>query len=124
MKKVVFVLTLLLMGCTKYVPITTLQKEIQYIDKYVKDSIYTADTVRIYESGDTIFNDRIKYIYDYKEIRDTIYLSKADSASYPVEVVKTKAVTPKWAWFSLAISIVSIVCVFVLIWKKIRNLRL
>lgn len=124
MKKVVFVLTLLLMGCTKYVPITTLQKEIQYINKYVKDSIYTADTVRIYESGDTIFNDRIKYIYDYKEIRDTIYFSKVDSVPYPVEVVKTKAVTPKWAWFSLAISIVSIVCVFVLIWKKIRNLRL
>ena len=124
MKKVVFVLTLLLMGCTKYVPITTLQKEIQYINKYVKDSIYTADTVRIYESGDTIFNDRIKYIYDYKEIRDTIYLSKVDSVPYPVEVVKTKSVTPKWAWFSLAISIVSIVCVFVLIWKKIRNLRL
>lgn len=124
MKKVAFVLALLLIGCTKYVPVTTIQKEIQYIDKYVKDSIYTADTVRIYESGDTIFNDRIKYVYFYKEIRDTLYHTRIDSISYPVEVVKTKAVTPKWAWYTLVISVVCVVSLFVLIWKRIRNLRL
>lgn len=124
MKKVAFVLALLLMGCTKYVPVTTIQKEIQYIDKYVKDSIYTADTVRIYESGDTIFNDRVKYVYFYKEIRDTLYHSRIDSIPYPVEFVKTKAVTPKWAWYTLVISVVCVVSLFVLIWKRIRNLRL
>lgn len=124
MKKVAFVLALLLIGCTKYVPVTTIQKEIQYIDKYVRDSIYTADSVRIYESGDTIFNDRIKYVYIYKEIRDTLYHSRIDSIAYPVEVVKTKAVTPKWAWYTLVISVVCVVSLFVLIWKKIRNLRL
>ncbi len=124
MKKVVFVLALLLIGCTKYVPITTIQKEIQYIDKYVKDSIYTADSVIIHESGDTIFNDRIKYVYIYKEIRDTLYHSRIDSIPYPIEVVKTKAVTPKWAWYTLVISVICVVSLFVLIWKKIRNLRL
>lgn len=124
MKKVAFVLALLLMGCTKYVPVTTIQKEIQYIDKYVKDSIYTADTVRIYESGDTIFNDRVKYVYFYKEIRDTFYNSRIDSIPYPVEVIKTKSVTPKWAWYTLVISVVCVVSLFILIWKRIRNLRL
>lgn len=124
MKKVFFVLTLLLIGCTKYVPVTTIQKEIQYIDKYVKDSIYTADTVKIHESGDTIFNDRIKYVYIYKEIRDTIHHSRRDSIPYPIEVVKTKSVTPQWAWYTLAISIFCVVLVVVQIWKKIRNLRL
>lgn len=124
MKKVAFVLALLLIGCTKYVPVTTIQKEIQYIDKYVKDSIYTADTVRIYESGDTIFNDRVKYVYFYKEIRDTLYHSRIDSIPYPVEVIKTKSVTPKWAWYTLVISVVCVVSLFILIWKRIRNLRL
>jgi hypothetical protein len=124
MKKVAFVLALLLIGCTKYVPVTTIQKEIQYIDKYVKDSIYTSDTVRIYENGDTIFNDRVKYVYFYKEIRDTLYHSRIDSIPYPVEVIKTKSVTPKWAWYTLVISVVCVVSLFVLIWKRIRNLRL
>lgn len=120
MKKVFFVLALLLIGCTKYVPITTIKKDIQY--KYVRDSIYTTDTTKIYQSGDTIFNDRIKYVYIYKEIRDT--LCRIDSIPYPVEVVKTKAVTPKWSWYTLVISVVCIVFLAVLIWKKIRNLRL
>lgn len=124
MKKVAFVLALLLIGCTKYVPVTTIQKEIQYIDKYVKDSIYTSDTVRTYESGDTIFNDRIKYVYIYKEIRDTLYHSRIDSIAYPVEVVKTKAVTPKWAWYTLVISAICVVFISVSIWKKIKNFRL
>lgn len=124
MKKVAFVLALLLIGCTKYVPVTTIQKDIQYIDKYVKDSIYIADTVRTYESGDTIFNDRIKYVYIYKEIRDTLYHSRIDSIAYPVEVVKTKAVTPKWAWYTLVISAICVVFISVSIWKKIKNFRL
>lgn len=124
MKKVYFVLTLLLMGCTKYVPVTTIQKEIQYIDKYVKDSIYTADTVRIYEIGDTIFNDKIKYVYFYKEIRDTLFHSRVDSIPYPVEVIKTKAVTPKWAWYTLVISVICAVFTSISIWKKIKNFRL
>ena len=90
MKKVAFVLALLLIGCTKYVPVTTIQKRNPIHDKHVKDSIYTADTVRIYESGDTIFNDRVKYVYFYKEIRDTLYHSRIDSIPYPVEVIKNK----------------------------------
>ena len=122
MKKALFVLTLLLMGCTKYIPTTTIQKEIQY--KYVRDSIYTADTTRIYEKGDTVFNEKIKYVYIYKSIGDTIYLSRVDSIPYPVEVVKTKAVTPKWAWYTLVISIVFVIVLVLSLWKKIRNLRL
>ena len=124
MKKILFVLALLLVGCTKYIPVTTIQKEIQYKDRYVRDSIYTSDTTRIYESGDTIYNDRIKYIYIYKELRDTIYYSRVDSIPYTIEVVKTKAVTPKWAWYTLVISVICIVFLFISIWKKIKNLRL
>ena len=122
MKKALFVLTLLLVGCTKYIPTTTIQKEIQY--KYVRDSIYTADTTKIYEKGDTIFNETIKYIYILKEIKDTAYIQKTDSIPYPVEVVKTKSVTPKWAWYALVVSIVFVIVFVLSLWKKIRNLRL
>lgn len=124
MKRLFFALTLLLVGCARYIPVTTIQKEIQYIDKYVRDSIYTADTTRIYESGDTIFNDRIKYIYIYKELRDTLFYHKTDSIPYPVEVVKTKSVAPKWAWATLGVSILFVVYIVVKIWKKCRSLRL
>ncbi|MBO7317386.1 MAG: hypothetical protein J6U43_01520 [Bacteroidales bacterium] len=122
MKKVVFVLALLLIGCTKYVPITTIEKEIQYIDKYVQDSIYTSDTTLIYQKGDTIYNDRIKYVAIYKKTTDTISYARIDSIPYPVEVFKYKEVTPKWAWYTLVISVFGVVSLSILMWKKIRIL--
>ena len=119
MKRIIPLL-FLLCSCTKTVYLPIVEKEVEY--KHSVDSIYQSDTVRIYIKGDTILKESIRFIYKFK--CDTAYIQKIDSIPYPVEVEKTKVVTPTWAWYTLVISIICVVYLSVVIWKKIRNLRL
>ena len=81
-------LVLLLASCTstKYVPVESVKHDSVYLNKIVKDSVYVKDSVLIVK-GDTITEYRYKYIYQYKDRTDTLYITKTDTirVPYPVE---------------------------------------
>lgn len=67
---------------TVYVPIESVKTE--WRDKYLRDSIYLKDYVRIYQKGDTIFKDSIVYEYKYKFIKDSIFIHDSIPVPYAV----------------------------------------
>lgn len=71
----------------KYVPVETVKVDTTYINKLQRDSIYMLDSVYVKEKGDTVLIEKYKYLYRDKLVRDTMYISKADSIQepYPVE---------------------------------------
>lgn len=93
--------TLLLAGCktTEYVPIEVLKTDSIYITKVRVDSIVNRDSIVIntYTKGDTVFVDREKFVYRYKDkLRtDTMIVEKVDSICY----TKTVEVEKKLSWW-------------------------
>lgn len=81
-------LVILLASCTstKYVPVESVKHDSVYVNQIVKDSVYIKDSVLIVK-GDTITEYRYKYIYQYKDRTDTLYITKTDTirVPYPVE---------------------------------------
>ena len=71
----------------KYVPVESIQYDSVYLNKVVKDSIYIKDSVLLVK-GDTIIEYRYKYIYQYKDKTDTLYVTKTDSVQVPYPVEK------------------------------------
>ena len=94
-------LILILVGCKsriQYVPIESVKTESR--DKFVRDSIYLKELVRIYQRGDTIFRDSIVYKYKDKLIKDTV---KVDSITQVPYAVKGDTVyTNKLNWYQEA----------------------
>lgn len=98
MKKLIyFILTLIIcsitVGCkTKYVhvPIESIQKEKEYIDRWYRDSIHITDSIIINKSGDTIYIEKYKTVYKDKFVKDSIFIKDSIKVEipYPVEVVK------------------------------------
>lgn len=92
----------MVVGCkTTYVPI---EKEVVkydsiYITKVRVDSIYDRDSIYInsYTKGDTIFVDKYKYVYRYKDkVRvDTMVVNKVDS----VYIEKPMMVEKQLSWW-------------------------
>lgn len=96
MKKYLLILmSFVLVGCkTIYVPFETVRTE--YKDKFTRDSIHTVDSIIRYEKGDTVFQDRIRYVYKDKLRVDSVIIK--DSIPYPVEVIKEKIVRKLTQW--------------------------
>ena len=90
---IIILLTLAICSCcsVKYVPVESIQYDSVYLNKVVRDSIYVKDSVLIVK-GDTVTEYRYKYIYQYKDRTDTVYVTKTDSVQvpYPVEKELTK----------------------------------
>ena len=57
---------------TKVVEIPVETIKTKYIEQIKYDSIYSKDSIYIMQKGDTIYNNKVQYIYKYKCIRDTI----------------------------------------------------
>ena len=81
----------LLCGCkTRYLPAETSRTEREYIERWLRDSIYIKDSIVINKAGDTVFVEKYKYLYRDKFVRDSIF--RTDSIyiekPYPVEVPK------------------------------------
>ena len=87
------VLGIVLFSCrsVKYVPVETVKHDSIYLSQMLKDSIYVKDSVLIIK-GDTLVEYRYKYIYQYKDRTDTLYVTKTDSihVPYPVEKELTR----------------------------------
>ena len=122
MKRILLLAILsLFAGCkTKTVLVPVEKVKIEYRDRLRVDSVYNRDTVNIYERGDTVYLQTIKWRERFKI--DTVSVVRVDSIPYPVEVVREVNVLTKWQRLRLnALNIIAIIIVaYVII--KIRTL--
>ena len=119
MKKVLPLLVVLSLfaGCkTKTVLIPVEKVKIVYRDRLRVDSVYNRDTVNIYERGDTIYLQIIKWRERFKF--DTVSVVRVDSIPYPVEVVTEVNKLTKWQrWRLNALNIIAIIIVAYIVIK-------
>lgn len=106
----------------KYVPVETVKVDTTYINKLQRDSIYMLDSVYVKEIGDTVLIEKYKYLYRDKLVRDTMYISKADSIQVPYPVEKELT---RWQQFRMdfggwAMCIV-VISILILIVYKIKK---
>lgn len=84
------IIALIFCGCTstKYIPVETVRDVYHNTTDTIRDSVSHTVYVNQYVKGDTIYNDRVEYLYkDRWRVRDSIVILR-DSVAYPVEVVK------------------------------------
>lgn len=108
----------------KYVPVESIQYDSVYLNKVVKDSIYIKDSVLLVK-GDTIIEYRYKYIYQYKDKTDTLYVTKTDSVQVPYPVEKQLT---WWQQFqidvggwAIGIVIISAIIVIMVVIRKMKK---
>jgi hypothetical protein len=100
-----------LTGCKAETVLVPVEKvKIEYRDRLRIDSVYNRDTVNIYERGDTVYLQTIKWRERFKF--DTVIVVRTDSIPYPVEVVREVNVLTKWQRLRLnALNIIVLVIV-------------
>ena len=105
--KTLFLLLLLttIISCTTTkiveVPVETVKTE--YIEQVKYDSIYSKDSIYIMQKGDTIYNNKIQYLYKYKYLRDTINIT--DTIPKIITVKDTQYINQLYAWQKILIVI-------------------
>lgn len=123
MKALIYLIILLtsavcLCSCrTKYVPVESVRTEIEYRDRWQRDSIHVHDSIHVREKGDTVFVDRWHTEYKDRNVRDTVYIEKTDSVQvpYPVEKALTRWQSVKQEIGGIAIGVIIALCL-VIIW--------
>ena len=83
------------------IPVETIKTE--YIEQIKYDSIYHKDSIYIMQKGDTIYNNKVQYLYKYKYLRDTINI--ADTIPKIVTVKDTQYINKLYTWQKLLITI-------------------
>ena len=83
------------------VPVETIKTE--YIEQVKYDSIYSKDSIYIMQKGDTIYNNKVQYLYKYKYLRDTINIT--DTIPKIVTIKDTQYVNQLYTWQKLLIVI-------------------
>ena len=98
-----FLTTIISCTTTKIVevPVETIKTE--YIEQIKYDSIYSKDSIYIMQKGDTIYNNKVQYLYKYKYLRDTINIT--DTIPKIVTVKDTQYVHQLYTWQKLLIVI-------------------
>jgi hypothetical protein len=114
------IIALIFCGCTttKYIPVETVRDVYHNTTDTIRDSISHTVYVNRYVKGDTVYNDRIEYLYmDRWKVHDSIVIQR-DSIPYPVEVIKEveKPVTP---WYNYLIIGCLCLTILFLIFKRI-----
>ena len=83
------------------IPVETIKTE--YIEQIKYDSIYHKDSIYIMQKGDTIYNNKVQYLYKYKYLRDTINIT--DTIPKIITVEKTQYINQLYTWQKLLITI-------------------
>lgn len=83
------------------IPVETIKTE--YIEQIKYDSIYHKDSIYILQKGDTIYNNKVQYLYKYKYLRDTINIT--DTIPKIVTVKDTQYINQLYTWQKLLIVI-------------------
>ena len=122
MKRIILLIPLLVIlsvftGCkTKTVLVPVDRVKIEYRDRLRIDSVYNRDTVNIYERGDTVYLQTIKWRERFKF--DTVSVVRVDSIPYPVEVIQEVNKLTKWQrWRLNALNIIAIIIVAYIVIK-------
>ena len=104
MKKILIfaAIATLLYSCksVKYIPVET--TKIEYRDNFVRDSIFSYDSVFVKDKGDTLILEKYRYLYKNRIVKDSIFINDTIRDPYPVEVVKqVKAPLTSWQNFQI-----------------------
>ena len=83
------------------IPVETIKTE--YIEQIKYDSIYHKDSIYIMQKGDTIYNNKVQYLYKYKYLRDTINVT--DTIPTIVTVKDTQYINELYTWQKLLITV-------------------
>ena len=104
-------------GCKAKTVLVPVEKvKIEYRDRLRIDSVYNRDTVNIYERGDTVYLQTIKWRERFK--LDTVIVVRVDSIPYPVEVIREVNRLTKWQrWRLNALNIIVLVIVVYVVIK-------
>lgn len=85
---------------TVYVPVESVRTE--YKDKYLRDSIYLKELVRIYQRGDTVFKDSTVYKYKDRVKTDSIFIHDSINVPLPYPVKGDTVYTNRLNWYQEA----------------------
>ena len=98
-----FLTTIISCTTTKIVevPVETIKTE--YIEQVKYDSIYSRDSIYIMQKGDTIYNNKIQYLYKYKYLRDTINIT--DTVPKIVTIKDVQYINQLYTWQKILIVI-------------------
>lgn len=98
-----FLTTIISCTTTKIVevPIETIKTE--YVEQVKYDSIYSKDSIYIMQKGDTIYNNKVQYLYKYKYLRDTINIT--DTIPKIITIKDTQYINQLYTWQKLLIII-------------------
>ena len=83
------------------IPVETIKTE--YIEQIKYDSIYHKDSIYIIQKGDTIYNNKVQYLYKYKYLRDTINIT--DTIPTIVTVKDTQYINKLYTWQKLLMTV-------------------
>jgi hypothetical protein len=129
MKWLIYIITLLtsaiwFSSCRsiQHIPIETVKHDSIYISKILHDSIYQRDSIYVDRKGDTVLIYKDRYLYKYKNLIDTMYISRTDSIQvpYPIEKQLTKWQSMKLELGGWALGII-IVFILVLIGRYVKQ---
>ena len=74
-------------GCnTQYVPIESVRYDSLFFSKLIRDSVYMRDSVYVRDKGDTVYVDKDRYVYVYKNRIDTFFVYRDREVEVPVPV--------------------------------------
>ena len=98
-----FLTTIISCTTTKIVevPVETIKTE--YIEQVKYDSIYSKDSIYIMQKGDTIYNNKIQYLYKYKYLRDTVNIT--DTIPKIVTIKDVQYINQLYTWQKILIVI-------------------
>ena len=98
-----FLTTIISCTTTKIVevPVETIKTE--YIEQVKYDSIYSKDSIYIMQKGDTIYNNKVQYLYKYKYLRDTINIT--DTVPKIVTIKDVQYINQLYTWQKILIVI-------------------
>ena len=98
-----FLTTIISCTTTKIVevPVETIKTE--YIEQVKYDSIYSRDSIYIMQKGDTIYNNKVQYLYKYKYLRDTVNVT--DTIPKIVTIKDVQYINQLYTWQKILIVI-------------------
>ena len=98
-----FLTTIISCTTTKIVevPVETIKTE--YIEQVKYDSIYSKDSIYIIQKGDTIYNNKVQYLYKYKYLKDTINIT--DTVPKIVTIKDVQYINQLYTWQKILIVI-------------------
>ena len=98
-----FLTTIISCTTTKIVevPVETIKTE--YVEQVKYDSIYSKDSIYIMQKGDTIYNNKVQYLYKYKYLRDTINIT--DTVPKIVTIKDVQYINQLYTWQKILIVI-------------------